>query len=248
MITGLMLIGELVVFFLARESGRRLGLTRAQTGSFILAAVFGSSALLGYALVGEVFPHDAGAMAEASLVSELGVGLPLFTLGAMIAMQYGDKQAQAGPGALAFFHSPMFIAIAVGSAWSMAGLPVTGAAIDPLFDAVHIVAKANTLLVTLLVGVTLGFDRFKEIAGVVVVALVLKLIVSPLLIAFPASYLALESWQMQVLVIEAAMPSAMLGVAFAKRYGCDVRLASKLVFATLIGSMVTVALMLRLLG
>ncbi|MHC3995182.1 AEC family transporter [Thiomicrolovo sp. ZZH C-3] len=248
LITGLMLAGELLLFALAWGAGRAMGLSAPKMGSFILASVFGSSALLGYALVAEVFGKNAEAMAEASLVSELGVGLPLFTLGAMIAMHYGSKKAPGSGGAGAFFRSPIFIAIVAGSAWSVAGLPVTGMVAAPLFDAVQIVAKANTLLVTLLVGVTLGFDRLRAIAGIAAVVLLLKLVASPLLIALPAHYFALEPWQLQVLVIESAMPSAMLSVAFAKRYGCDVQLASQLVFATLIGSMVTVTVMMRLLG
>ncbi|WP_345972357.1 AEC family transporter [Sulfurimonas diazotrophicus] len=250
LVTGLMMAGEMLLFMLAWGVSSVMGLSAPKTGSFILAAVFGSSTLLGYALVAELFGKNAEAMAEASLVSELGVGLPLFTLGAMIAMHYGGKKASGsgGAGALAFFRSPIFIAIAAGSAWSVAGLPVTGMAVLPLFDAVQIVAKANTLLVTLLVGVSLGFDRLREIAGIAAAVLVLKLVASPLLIALPAHYVALEAWQLQVLVIESAMPSAMLSVAFAKRYGCDVALASKLVFATLLGSMVTVTVMMRLLG
>ena len=250
LVTGLMLAGELLLSVLAWGAGRVMGLSAPQTGSFVLAAVFGSSALLGYALVAELFGSNPAAMAEASLVSELGVGLPLFTLGAMIAMHYGSQKmpGSGGAGAAAFFRSPIFIAIVGGSAWSVAGLPVTGMVVAPLFEAVQIVANANTLLVTLLVGVTLGFDRLREIAGIAVAVLLLKLVASPLLIAFPAHYMALEAWQLQVLVIESAMPSAMLSVAFAKRYGCDVRLASQLVFATLLGSMVTVTVMMRLLG
>lgn len=249
-ITGLMLTGELLLFFLAWAAGRKLALSAAGMGSFILVSVFGSSALLGYALVAEVFQNNAGAMAEASLISELGVGLPLFTFGAMIAMHYGHKKAQRAEagGAAAFFRSPIFMAIVAGSAWSLAGLPLHGMVIEPLFNAVHVIAQANTLLVTLLVGVTLGFDRLKAIAGIAAVVLLLKLVASPLLVAVPARCFVSEPWQLQVLVIESAMPSAMLSVAFARRYGCDVQLASKLVFATLIGSMVTVTVMMRLLG
>ncbi|WP_345985114.1 AEC family transporter [Sulfurimonas sp. HSL-1656] len=92
LVTGLMLAGELLLFVLAWGAGRVMGLSAPKMGSFILASVFGSSALLGYALVAEVFGKNAAAMAEASLVSELGVGLPLFTLGAMIASTTAAKK------------------------------------------------------------------------------------------------------------------------------------------------------------
>jgi predicted permease len=60
--------------------------------------------------------------------------------------------------------------------------------------------------------------------------------------------MTLESWQMQVLILEASMPSAMLSVVLANRYGCDAELAAKLVFATLIASLFTATLVLWVLG
>jgi predicted permease len=53
--------------------------------------------------------------------------------------------------------------------------------------------------------------------------------------------------QTQILVLEAAMPSALLTVVLASSYGCDAKLASKLVFATSLASAVTVVSMFRVL-
>ena len=250
-IVAVMFAGEMVLLAFARVVGIFLRLTPAQMGSFLLASVFGSSALLGYALVAQVFPQNSDAMAEAVFVSELGVGLPLFTVGVFVAMYYGRK-AQAGSDVLgsmlAFFRSPIFAAVVAGTLWSVWKLPLHGAVMLPVFDAVRIVAQANTFLVTLLVGVSLRFDSLRQIAGIVLAALVIKLLLSPLVCTLPAEYLGLEPWQLQVLLIESAMPSAMLSVALAKRYGCDAALASKLVFATLLVSAVSVAVMMRLMG
>jgi predicted permease len=58
----------------------------------------------------------------------------------------------------------------------------------------------------------------------------------------------LQDWQVQVLVLEAAMPSALLTVVFAKTYGCDAKLASKLIFATLVISSVTAIAMFGMLA
>ncbi|WP_294956080.1 AEC family transporter, partial [Sulfurovum sp.] len=58
--------------------------------------------------------------------------------------------------------------------------------------------------------------------------------------------MSLENWQLQVLLLEAAMPSAMLSVVLTQQYGCDAKLAAKLIFITLIGSLVTVAIMINL--
>lgn len=91
-----MLLCEMILLMLAWSIGRVLKLEPKQMGSFLLVSAFGSSALLGYPLVMELFPNNTAALAEAAFVSELGVGLPLFTLGVMITMYYGDKKQTKG--------------------------------------------------------------------------------------------------------------------------------------------------------
>lgn len=244
-IVAVVFIGEIILLVLAKIIGTALKLSHEQMGSFILTSVFGSSALLGYALISEIFPHNDDAIAEAVFVSELGVGLPLFTIGVFVAMHYGGKSQQEVNifnTLSTFFRSPIFAAIVLGTVWSFLKLPLQGALAGAVFDAVHTVAKANTLLVTLLVGVSLHFNKFKSIASIIVAAVFIKLVLSPLVCTLPSSYLGLEDWQLQVILIESSMPSAMLSVALAKRYGCDATLASKLIFATLLLSIVTLSI------
>ncbi len=98
----------------------------------------------------------------------------------------------------------------------------------------------------LTVGVLLNFSSLRNLVKVAVAAVMIKLILSPLLVYFPATLLSLEAWQLQVLLLEAAMPSAMLSVVLAKQYGCDAKLAVQLLFMTLAGSLFTVAVMMNL--
>jgi len=249
-IVGFTFISELFLFAIAWFSGRYFKLSPAQMGSYILVSVFGSSALLGYALIAQIFPRDANAIAEASFISELGVGLPLFIFGVMIAMYYGDKDKNNSNilnSITEFLRSPIFIAIIAGVLWSLLKLPLKGDFITVFFDTVHIIGKANTLMVALLVGVTLRFDSLKKILPLVFMVIILKLILNPFIVASLSYFVTLEKWQLDVLIIESAMPSAMLSVALAKQYGCDATLASKLVFATLLTSTISVGIMIFLL-
>lgn len=240
---------ELCLLLIAWLVGRFLQLEAPKMGAFLLVSAFGSSALLGYALIVVLFPHDAAALSEGVFVSELGVGLPLFTVGVMVAMHYGrssgDTQHLWSNAAL-FFRSPIFVAILLGLLWSFSPLGTRGPVITPLFDAVDIVAHANTFLVTLTVGVLLSFSSLRPILGIALATMLLKLLLSPAIVFLPASLMGLESWQMQVLLLEAAMPSAMLSVVLSKQYGCDAELAAQLVFITLVGSLFTTALMIDL--
>ena len=168
-----------------------------------------------------------------------------------MVIYYGSstkKEINVLSEALLFFKSPIFLSIAAGMIWSLLALPTTGMIVTPLFDALHIVGKANTFLVALTVGVLLQFGSFRDILWIAAAVIAIKLILAPVLVYIPASFLTLESWQMQVLILEASMPSAMLSVVLAKRYGCDAGLAAKLVFVTLVVSLVTAAMMLRVLG
>ena len=240
---------ELLLLAIAWSAGKLLKLSSAQMGSFLLVSAFGSSALLGYALIVELYPHNTAALMEGVFVSELGVGLPLFTIGVMVMMYYGQKEKSTNTplhGAMLFFRSPIFLAIVFGLLWSFSPLGIKGILITPLFEATHIIAKANTFLVALTVGALLNFSSMRQIAGMAFAAVVIKLILSPLFIFLPASMLTLDNWQMQVLLLEAAMPSAMLSVVLAKQYGCDAKLAAKLVFITLFASLFTVPLMINL--
>ena len=240
---------EIILLGIAWSTGKLLKLNRQQMGSFLLVSAFGSSALLGYALIVELFPHNINALAEGTFISELGVGLPLFTVGVMIAIYYGEKEGNSKhvyDGAMIFFKSPIFIAIILGLLWSFLSLGTKGILITPFFEATHIIAKANTLLVALTVGVLLNFTSLRHIVWIALATVVIKLLLSPLIVYIPVSMMSLEPWQLEVLLLETAMPSAMLSVVLAKQYGCDAKLAAQLVFITLFISIFTTAFMINL--
>jgi Membrane transport protein len=62
---GIMAAALLLCMLLSWLAGRTLGLEAGQLGAFILAASFGSSSTLGYALISQAFPNDPTALAEA---------------------------------------------------------------------------------------------------------------------------------------------------------------------------------------
>ena len=244
-----MFITELLLLAIGWVIGKLINLTSEQMGSFLLVSAFGSSALLGYVLIAELYPHNTAALTEGTFISELGVGLSLFTIGVMIIMHYGHEEQTANSslhGALQFFKSPVFIAIVLGLLWSFSPLGSKGILLTPIFEATHLIAKANTFLVALTVGVLLNFTSLRKITSIALAAVTIKLLLSPLLIYLPVSMLSLEGWQLQVLLLEAAMPSAMLSVVLAKQYGCDAKLAAQLVFITLFVSLFSVPLMINL--
>lgn len=246
----IMIAAELACLFLAWVIGRGMKLERPQLGAMILVSGFGTSSLLGYALISEIFPHQVQPLTEAVIISELGVGPLLFTVGVMIAMYFGSGHTDPKDrwtAALGFFRSPIFISVVAGLLCAAIGLPKDNRIIETIFQALRIPAASNTLVVALTVGVLLKFEDLRAVLKIGSVVCLIKLILKPILVVLPTWGMGLGALEIQVLVLEAAMPSALLTVVLSHRYGCDGQLASRLVFATTVVSAFTLLTMFNLL-
>lgn len=246
----IMLCAEILALGLGWLGARLLRLDRAASGAMILVSGFGSSSLLGYALISQVFPGNTAAMTEAVMVSEIGVGPALFTIGTMIAIYYGSEAAAPGArlkAALGFFRSPIFISVVAGLLWSGLKLPTEGPISGTVIQGLKLAGNANTLMVTLLVGVLLKFRGLTSVTMIGTFVAANKLILKPLIIWVPTLFMNAQTWEVHVLVLEAAMPSALLTVALCRTYGCDAPLASRMVFLTTTLSAATIPVMFSLL-
>ena len=246
----LMIAAELISLVLAWMVGKKLHLGNAQMGAFMLTSAFGSSSFLGYALISQVFPGNIDTITEAVIISEVGLVPVLFTVGTMVAIYYGKSDLDSKGRLLAtmsFFKSPLFFSLVAGILWSTLHLPVEGTLITPVFHFLKVLSSANTFLIAMTVGALLHFSGMRTIIWVILSAILIKLILKPLMVWVPTLAMDLQNWQLQVLILEAAMPSALLTVVFAKTYGCDAKLASKLIFATLVASSITIIVMFGVL-
>ncbi len=239
----LMMGAELVCLALAWVVASLLQLSRPQKGAFILASGFGTSALLGYVIVQQVFPLHPEALTDAVIISEIGVGLLIFTLGVFIARYYGaagDTRVGAGAETIRFFYSPIFFSLVLG----VTAASIPGVTANPVFAVLnkflHILAQANTWLVIITIGLLLNFRNLGVAVPLVLLAGTIKLIVQPVLVFLPTGWLNVPDLWRQVLVLEAAMPAATLSAVFAQRYGCDAGLASLLIFSSVVLSAFTV--------
>jgi len=246
-----MILSQLGCALLAWGVSSLLKLSRPRRGALILASTFTSSAFLGYAVVKEIFQNNPDALADAAVVSELGVATLLFTFGIFIAMHFGMKDTTSKARIremLSFFYSPIFIALILGIACSFISLPKENPVIGGIYHALHIIANANTFLVALTIGVMLHFKDLRHVWMIVLIAVVIKLIIQPLLAYGQASVLSFPPLWHQIVVLEAAMPTAAMTAIFAKKYGCDSELTSILIFATFISSCITMFMMILLLA
>ncbi len=246
-----MIISQLACALLAWGLSNLLKLSRPKKGALILASTFTSSGFLGYAVIKEIYGHNLNTLSDAAYVSELGVATLIFTLGVLIAIEFGTKtnsRKEKYKESLKFFHSPIFIALVLGIAFSFVDLPKDNYLVQTLYKLLRLVSVANTLLVTLTIGVLLKFKDLRRVLPIVMLACIIKLIVQPLLTHWQATWLSFPEIWYQIVIIESAMPTAALTAVFAKKYGCDIELTTILIFATFLSSIFTIVMMVFLLG
>ena len=225
--------------------GKILHLNQPQLGSFMLVAAFGSSATLGYALITQIFPHNKTAITDAVMISELGIGVPLFIIGVIIAMHYGQK----GEGSFllnikSYLLSPIFISLIAGvlASFLLAGMknPVW----EIILSTTRLIAASLIIFVALSVALMLKRVEFKSFGILAIVTVFLSLILQPLIAYYLSDLVHISRIETDVLVLETAMPSGMIAAVLSDRYGCDGQLASILVLITYIFSLVTLPLVM----
>lgn len=246
-----MIISQIICAILAWLVSILFKLSRPKKGALILASTFSSSAFMGYAIVKEVYLGNSQALSDAAIVSELGVATVIFTVGVMIAIHFGakiDSTKEKFKQSLKFFYSPIFYALVLGIVVSHFHINQEHWFIAGFYKTLAIVAGANTLLVTITIGLMLNFRDIRKVLPIVLIACVIKLFIQPMISYAQAEIFNFPTLWHQIVVLEAAMPTAALTAIFAKRYGCDVELTSILIFATFISSIFTILSMIFLLG
>jgi predicted permease len=250
-LAGLMFGSEMVVLGLAWIVGKAMHLDRTRMAALLLSSAFSNSALLGYPMADIVFNHDARAMIEAVVISEMGAGPAIFMVGVMVAAYYCGGSGAERPSQLrlmtGYFRSPIFCSVVIGLALSLSGLPVRFLWLADLLDTLEPMADANTFLVVLIVGISLRFEGMRPLVGVIAAAITLKLILQPIFASLPTLAMSIDQQTRQVLILQAAMPSALMGAALVQRFGGDPHSASAVSMANTLASAVTVIVMLAVL-
>ncbi|HCE46672.1 MAG TPA: hypothetical protein DET40_24250 [Lentisphaeria bacterium] len=100
----IMFIAGASCMIIAWTAGKLMRLRSETLGTLIITSSFGSSALIGYPLIQFAFPNNPVAISDAILISELGVGIPIFTLCPIIASYYGSGSSGLKAMAVTFLN------------------------------------------------------------------------------------------------------------------------------------------------
>ncbi len=248
---GIMLASIIICCFLAYVICRAMCLSYRVTGSMVMLAGFGSTSTLAYPLIKQTFAGNSEAMALGLMIGEFGVCIPFFTVGVIIAAYFGGRADMKKPDVMPvirdFFSSNIFIACILGIIVSQ--IPAASAFMKTQFWTNFFGYFNNGLeiLVAISIGLMLKPIKVRAILPLLIIIVLLKLFIQPLLVKGGAGAAGLTALPVEILVIEAAMPSGAIAAVIADRYGCDGPLASTIVIATYLVSLLTIPFVIYLL-
>lgn len=238
---------ELITGIAAYLIGRFvIGFQRGALGTFILASTFGSTSLMGTSLIQIVFPNNAEALATGIAVGQVGVGMPNYAIGALIALWFGTQRSKVDLVRVfkAFILNPPVVSFIAGLLWALLSLPHTGFLLTVVFGALEFSGISLTFLAALLTGLTMKKIGRKDLGLPFFTCALLLLLVQPV-IAYELDAITGDVGSMNsvLVLLLGAMPASPIVIAYSVRYGCDVDLAAKLVISTCVLSMFTLPLL-----
>ncbi len=208
----------------------RTKMSRPTIGAMILATTWCNAMYLGLpitlAVVGDPGDHVP------ILFDYAGMTPLLFTLGTAVCVAYGttDEQPSIRQGLLQILRLPPFIATIAGIAVNASGLQLPSWFIAAAETAGKVVAP----LMLFSIGLTLRWPSISR-TPLLLPAAVIRTVLVPILVFPLATLLHANDDILRATMLEAAMPSMMLPLVFAERYGLDVEsLAEAILLSTLI--------------
>lgn len=224
-------------------AGSLLKFDSPSIGALMIVSSFGSSALIGYPIIQYAFPDSPRALAEGIVISELGVGLPIFIFCPAVAMFFGGtSRAGQNLGALAkdYLRSPIFLAVVLGLACSQLNVPAGMPLVETLREALKMAQGATVVVSAIILGLQLTFQRPAGFWPLIAVSLAIQMLFQPWFSDAVSSLMAVGAEDRQILVLISTLPAAILGPVFAARYDCAAKTATLLTFTHIVVSPVLV--------
>ena len=221
---GLLLALSMLVVRLFRANAGERGLL----GFF---GTFGNIAFMGYPILRALYGSDA--VFYASLLS-VSFNLLAFTVGIRLlggTEERFDWRRMLNPGLIASLAAVVMIFLPVS--WP-----------GPVKEAANYLGDMITPLSMIIIGASLGEQRLRDVFGSrrACAFAPVKLLLAPVLVWAVMRLILSDPLLLGVVTVEAAMPSATIGVMLSIQYGANERLASRLVFITTVLSTVTIPL------
>jgi malate permease and related proteins len=234
---GIALVGWVVILAamaLAWAVSRGLRMPAALAGAFILASALGNTGYIGYPVARELL-GQAG-LVRAIFYDVFATVGALLLVGLLVAEHYSphEHRVNVAREVLTF---PAVIALAAALALRSVAVPI------PVSHGLDALASLVVPLIMISVGLSLKLGEVRRHAPLLAALAGIKLIAEPLLALALAAALGQPADVTRLVVMQAGMPSMMLGLAIAMRFGLDADFVASAILVTTAASVVTVPLL-----
>ncbi|MDO4176513.1 MAG: AEC family transporter [Bacillota bacterium] len=227
----------LIAMLISKLVTKIVKLPASQSGIMAFMMVFGNTGFVGLPVLNGLFGKEAvfyGALADSSF------DVLMFSIGVTLIRQAAKGEDKMGIGeTMKGLLNPCFIGVLIGLAMYVCRFTLP----DIIGGPVESIGNATSPIAMMVVGSHLARISFKEMftSKHSYIVCLLKLLVAPA-IALVLVNLIIGSGTLfgTVIIMEAAMPCAMLSVILSERYGADYKFATKGVMLTTILSLVTI--------
>ncbi len=213
----------------------------ALRGAFIQAVYRGNMAYLGIPIVLAVLGEEIFAVLAVTvgLSSIINISVAIAVLKYFAPEQSG---LDIGRRLRSVLLNPLIIGIVLGIVVSFIPNPLPSAAAAMLKTVISFFSRTALPLILVVIGLSLSFQDIRRRGGVSTAVAGLKLIAMPLL-AYGLLYtLGFRGSLLQVIVLLAAMPTALSSLTFAKEFHADVEVTASMINMNTLAAMVTVPL------
>jgi predicted permease len=236
----MMALGLVVVVgigLVARLVTLPLGLDRATTSAFLIVVMFSNSGNYGLPVVLFAFGHEALAHATVYFVTN---AVAIYTLGVFLASAGRRSVGQAARGVLKV---PAVWGVVAAGAVMGFGLHLPPAVMRP----VELLSGAALPTMILVLGMQLERGAWPERPGLVALAAILTLVVTPLLALAGSHLLGLSGVARQAAMVQSAMPSAVLTTILALEFDVAPSFVTACVLTSTLASPISVTLLIAAL-
>jgi predicted permease len=241
-VTGVAVSGVLLGLVLAWLWYRRGKTTAPAVGALLLAAAFPNATYMGL----PVLEASLGPWARSIAIQyDLFACTPLLlSLGILIASHYGGVKEEGHP-LLALLRVPPLWAALAAVLLNLSGAPILSG-VETTLDKL-----GSSVVPLMLFSLGLGLqwsDRWRQQFSSLVPVILLQLLITPLLMWRLAGQIGLKGDMLTGTVLEAAMPSMVLGIVLCDRFKLDSALYAMAVTLTTALSLLTLPMWFELLG
>lgn len=205
-------------------------------GAIMLASAFPNATYLGLPVLQTTFGDWARSVA---IQYDLFAATPLlFTVGILVAQHFGEGENEAGFLSRLLRIPPLWAAI-IGSSLNLLGVPLNSS----LEIVLNLLGDTVISLMLVALGLSLQWRSIsvQQIPPLILVSSI-QLLLTPLLVWQLAKTMALEGDLLSAVVLEAAMPSMVLGLVLCDRFRLDTTLYALAVTVTTLLSLLSLPL------